>query len=48
MDEDTDFLAIKVKPIKGCNAVKLYDGDTFVVNQDEEVLPFSEAKIVIE
>lgn len=48
MDEDTDFLAIKVKPIKGCNAVKLYDGDTFVVNQDEEVLPFSDAKIVIE
>lgn len=48
MDEDTDFLAIKVNPVKDCNAVRLYDGYTFIVKQEEEVLLFSEAKIVVE
>lgn len=48
MDENTDFLAIKIEPIKECNAVRLYNGAPFMVNQDEKVFLFNNAKIVIE
>lgn len=48
MDGDTDFLSIKVQPIKGCNAVRLYDGKPYVVEQDEEVFPYDSAKLIIE
>lgn len=48
MDGDTDFLSIKVQPLKGCNAVRLYDGKPYVVEQDEKVFPYDSAKLIIE